>query len=122
MEGPCDFNESISLGTSVSDDGIRLTWNKVTHAAKYSVYISDLEEKLIDRFETDDETSYVSGAKYERDVVYKWRLIITLKSGETVVGDSQKFSLNEMNGNKNIQRNFRLNRRSEMNIRCSERN
>lgn len=122
VDGPCGFNESISLETSVSDDGIRLTWNKVTHAAKYRVYISDLEEKLVDQFETDDETSYVSGAKFERDIIYKWRLIITLKSGETVVGDSQKFLVNKMNGNKNTQRNSRLHRGGSMYIRCTEKN
>lgn len=119
-DGPCGFNESISIDTSVSDDGIRLTWNKVTHAAKYSIYISDLEEKLVDQFESDDENSYVSGAKFERDIVYKWRLIITLKSGETLVGDSHKFSLNELNWNKSLQRNSP--RRSAINIRCSEKN
>ncbi|MGB7070574.1 MAG: hypothetical protein WBD22_13855 [Pyrinomonadaceae bacterium] len=122
VDGPCGFNESISLETSVSDDGIRLTWNKVTHAAKYSVYISDLEEKLVDQFETDDETSYVSGAKFERDIVYKWRLIITLKSGETIIGDSQNFSLNGPNGNINTQRKFQLPRQKSMNIRCTEKN
>lgn len=120
VEESCASNESMSLETSASDDGIRLTWNKVTNAARYSVYISDLEERLVDRFETDDQTSYVSGAKFERDVVYKWRLIITLKSGETVIGDSQKFSLNEMNGNKKSQRNSPFHRRSASNIRCTE--
>jgi len=122
VDGPCSFNESISLETSVSDDGIRLTWNKVTNAAKYSVYISDLEEKLIDQFETDDETSYVSGANFERGIVYKWRLVITLNSGKTIVGDSQNFSLNGPNDSKNTQRNFQLDRQKSMNIRCTEKN
>ncbi len=122
VDEPCRSNESVSLETSVSDDGIRLTWKSVANAAKYSVYISDLEERLVDRFETDDETSYLSKAQFERDVVYKWRLIITLKSGETIVGDSQNFSLNEVNGDKNTQRNSRLQRGSEMKIRCPEKN
>lgn len=122
VDGPCGFKEPMHFETSSSDDGIRLTWGKVTDASKYSVYISDLEEKLVDQFETDKNTFYVSKAKFERGTVYKWRLVITLNSGETIVGDAQNFSLNGPNENKDTQRNFQPHRRKSKNIRCTEKN
>lgn len=117
---PCDSNESITLETAGSDDGIRLTWGKVADAAKYSVYISDLDERLVDQFESDRETFYVSKANFGQDIVYKWRLIITLKSGETIVADSQQFRPHESNRNNHIGRKVRLHGRSPMNTRCVE--
>ncbi|MFZ1701021.1 MAG: hypothetical protein WBO10_03955 [Pyrinomonadaceae bacterium] len=117
---PCDSNESITLETAVSDDGIRLTWGKVAMAAKYSVYISDLDERLVDLFESDRETSYVSKANFDRDIVYKWRLVVTLNTGETVVGASMNFTPGELNGRKRNQRSTRLQKGGSTNLRCVE--
>ena len=121
-ENPCSGGATINVESKSDGNGVFLKWNAVKGAQSYAVYISDLEEKLVDRFETDDGTSYTSRANFERSIVYKWRLIITLKSGETVVGDSQKFSLSELNSNKDSQKNSRFHKRSAMNIRCSEKN
>jgi len=120
VKGPCESNKPIMLETSVSDEGIRMTWDKVADAAKYDVYISDPDERLVDQFESDRETSYVSKANFEQDIVYKWRLIITLKSGETIVADSQQFRTHESNGNNHIEKKVRLHGRSLMNTRCVE--
>ncbi len=121
-ENPCSGGATINVESKSDGKGVFLKWNVVKGAQSYAVYISDLEEKLIDRFETDNETSYTSKANFERSILYKWRLIITLKSGETVVGDSQKLLLDELKLNKNSQRSSRTHTRSEMNIRCSEKN
>ncbi len=121
-ENPCSDGATINVESKSDGNAVFLKWNVVTGAQSYAVYISDLEEKLIDRFETDNQTSYTSKANFERSILYKWRLIITLKSGETVVGDSQKLLIDEMKGNKNSQRSSRTHTRSEMNIRCSEKN
>jgi hypothetical protein len=121
-ENPCSGGATINVESRSDGKGVFLKWNAVKGAQSYAVYISDLEEKLVDRFETDNGTSYTSRAIFERSVVYKWRLIIILKSGETVVGDSQKLLLDELKLNKNSQRSSRTHTRSEMNIRCSEKN
>ena len=121
-ENPCSGGATINVESKSDGKGVFLKWNAVKGAQSYAVYISDLEEKLVDRFETDNGTSYTSRANFERSIVYKWRLIITLKSGETVVGDSQKLLLDEPKWNKNSQRSSRTHTRSEMNIRCSEKN
>ncbi|MEQ1604693.1 MAG: hypothetical protein ABL999_07470 [Pyrinomonadaceae bacterium] len=121
-ENPCSGGATINVESKSDEKGVFLKWNAVKGAQSYAVYISDLEEKLVDRFETDKGTSYTSRANFERSIVYKWRLIITLKSGETVVGDSQKLLLDEPKWNKNSQRSTRTHTRSEMNIRCSEKN
>ncbi len=121
-ENPCSDGATINVESKSDGNAVFLKWNAVKGAQSYAVYISDLEEKLVDQFETDNGTSYTSRANFERSVVYKWRLIITLKSGKTVVGDSQKLLLNEPKWNKNSQRSSRTHTRSEMNIRCSEKN
>lgn len=121
-ENPCSGGATINVESKSDGKGVFLKWNAVKGAQSYAVYISDLEEKLVDRFETNNETSYTSKAKLERSIIYKWRLIITLESGETVIGDSQKLLLDELKLNKNSQRSSRTHTRSEMNIRCSEKN
>lgn len=121
-EEPCSAGATINVESKSDGNGVFLKWNAVKGAQSYAVYISDLEERLVDRFETRNGTSYTSRANFERSIVYKWRLIITLKSGETVVGDSQKLLLDELKLNKNSQRSSRTHTRSEMNIRCSEKN
>ena len=116
----CGGITSIGLGTSALEDGIRLTWDKITDAAKYSVYISDLDEKLVDEFETDSGTSYVSKAKFERDNIYKWRLIVKLKNGHTLVGASTKFTLGESNRRDKTVKTYSLQKNVPVNIRCVE--
>ncbi|MGH9949272.1 MAG: hypothetical protein ACRD6X_19035 [Pyrinomonadaceae bacterium] len=116
----CGGITSIRLGTSSLEDGIRLTWDQITDAAKYSVYVSDLDEKLIDEFETDSGTSYVSKAKYERDNIYKWRLIVKLKNGHTLFGASTKFTLGESGRQDKTVKTYPLQKNVPVNIRCVE--
>lgn len=117
--GPID---SIGLDTVAFDDGVKLVWSNVPKAARYAIYISDLNEKLVDHFETENETSYVSKARFEQDVVYKWRLVVTLQSGETISSGSQRFSLNDSGEINSDKRKLRLQKRGSPNLRCTEKN
>lgn len=122
LDAPCGSIESIGLDTVAFDDGVKLAWSNVPKAARYAIYISDLNEKLVDHFETENENSYVSKARFEHDVVYKWRLVVTLQSGETISSGSQRFSLNDSGENNSDKRKLRLQKRSSPNLRCTEKN
>ncbi len=122
LDAPCGPIESIGLDTVGFDEGVKLIWSNVPKAARYAIYISDLNEKLVDHFETETETSYVSKVRFEQDVVYKWRLVVTLQSGETISSGSQRFSLNDSGEINSDKRNLRLQKRSSPNLRCTEKN
>ena len=122
LDNPCGSVESRGLDTVGFDEGVKLIWSNVPKAARYAIYISDLNEKLVDHFETETETSYVSKVRFEQDVVYKWRLVVTLQSGETISSGSQRFSLNDSGEINSDKRNLRLQKRSSPNLRCTEKN
>ena len=122
LDNPCGSVESRGLDTVGFDEGVKLIWSNVPKAARYAIYISDLNEKLVDHFETETETSYVSKVRFEQDVVYKWRLVVTLQSGETISSGSQHFSLNDSGEINSDKRNLRLQKRSSPNLRCTEKN
>lgn len=122
LEPPCGPIGSIGLDTVAFDEGVKLIWSNVPKAARYAIYISDLNEKLVDHFETETDTSYVSKVRFEQDVVYKWRLVVTLQSGETISSGSQRFSLNDSGEINSDKRKPRLQKRSSPNLRCTEKN
>lgn len=89
IENPCS-NGSIITMESVSDENdIKLKWNAVRGAALYEIYIADLDENLLDHFESKSKTSYRSNLVLDSTKSYRWKLIITLKSGERIVGPPQ---------------------------------
>lgn len=88
---PCGGQRLIDLEAKKTEDELRLTWNKVPNAVSYSVYLSDLDERLVDQFETADETSYLVTVPLDTETVYRWKLIAKLKNGERIISESQNF-------------------------------
>lgn len=122
LDNPCGSVESSILDTVRFDEGVKLIWGSVPKAARYAIYISDLNEKLVDHFETETETSYVSKARFEQDEIYKWLLVVTLQSGETISSGSLRFSLNDSGEINSDKRKLRIQKRSSPNLRCTEKN
>ena len=93
---PCGGQRSIGLGAKHTDAGLLLTWEKLRGAVTYNVYLSDLDERLIDHFETAGETSHLVTAALDSETVYRLRLIANLENGERVVSESQNLKLSDL--------------------------
>lgn len=105
----------LDLATGVSNEGVLLKWKKVPNAAKYHIYISDEEEILVDEFETVQETTYALKKPLAPQKTYQWKVVITLEDGKTIIGDSQKFTVKDLQSNQK-----RSDRKKGNAIRCSE--
>ena len=88
-ENPCSGGATVSLESNTNGKEIFLKWNAVKGAASYDIYISDLDENLIDHFESDSQTQYRSTVELEPERTYRWKLIITLSNGNKIVGPPQ---------------------------------
>lgn len=88
-EKPCTGGATISLESKTNEKEILLKWNPVKGATSYDIYISDLDENLIDHFESDSQTQYRSTVKLEPEKTYRWKLVITLSNGNKIVGPPQ---------------------------------
>ena len=88
-ENPCSGGATVSLESNTNGKEIFLKWNPVKGAASYDIYISDLDENLIDHFESDSQTQYRSIVELEPERTYRWKLIITLSNGNKIVGPPQ---------------------------------
>lgn len=88
-ENPCSGGATVSLESNTNGKEIFLKWNPVKGAASYDIYISDLDENLIDHFESDSQTQYRSTVELEPERTYRWKLIITLSNGNKIVGPPQ---------------------------------
>ncbi|MEQ1762352.1 MAG: hypothetical protein ABL984_04300 [Pyrinomonadaceae bacterium] len=88
-ENPCSGGATISLESNTNEKDILLKWHPVKGATSYDIYISDLDENLIDHFESDSQTQYRSTVKLEPEKTYRWKLIITLSNGNQIVGPPQ---------------------------------
>jgi len=88
-ENPCSGGTALSLESNTNGKGIFLKWNPVKGAASYDIYISDLDENLIDHFNSDSQTQYRSTVELEPERTYRWKLIITLSNGNKIVGPPQ---------------------------------
>lgn len=117
---PCGGRESIGLETRRAENSIRLSWEKVDGAVSYVVFVSDLDEKLIDQFETSDQTAYTVATVLERDVIYRWKLIVTLKNGERIVGEAQNFRVNNAGAPESRLEISPVRKRATVGIRCVE--
>ncbi len=108
---------AVEMTTGSKGEAVTLKWKKVPNAAKYHLYISDDDEILVDEYETEQETSYVLKKPLDPVKTYQWKVVITLEDGSTVIGDSQKFTI------KNLQSNQKKSERKEKSdIRCSQQN
>ena len=114
-DAKCGNEAAFETETLLSNKDVILKWEKVPNAVKYSLYVSDEEEILIDEFETAQGTSYVLKKPLYPLKTYKWKVIVTLENGNTVIGDSRKFTVKDLNSNK---KKFEKKGKSE--IRCSE--
>lgn len=110
----CEDGQSFESQAVVNGEKVVLNWEKVPNAAKYHLYISDEDEILIDEFETTEATSYVLKKLLDAGKVYKWKIIVTLENGKTVVGESQRFTVKDLQSKQKKTGN----RRSSA-IRCS---
>jgi hypothetical protein len=86
---PCSNRTTVHLESVSDGQEVVLKWNAVKGAASYDVYIADLDENLIDHFESKSRTSYRSSVILEPTRTYRWKLIITLLNGNRIVGPPQ---------------------------------
>jgi hypothetical protein len=95
----CGNQPAIDLSVEKGGEKILLKWKKLPNAAKYHLYVSDDEEILIDEYVTTEGTSYALTKLLDPAKTYQWKVAITLKNGNTVIGDSQKFTVKEIRQN-----------------------
>jgi len=88
-ENPCSGGATISLESKSDGKEVFLKWNSVKGAESYDIYISDLDENMIDHFESKSQTYYRSAVRLDPATSYRWKLIITLKNGKKIVGPPQ---------------------------------
>ena len=93
---PCGDQKSIGFEFVPSSGTVLLKWEKVPKAVKYHLYISDDEEILFDEYETSEQTSYLLKKPLDSGKVYKWKVVIELENGRTMVGVSQKFTSKDL--------------------------
>lgn len=105
----------VEMTNGTNGRAVALKWKKIQNAAKYHLYVSDDEEILLDEFETSEATSYVLKKPLDPLKTYKWKIVVTLENGETVIGDSQKFTVKDL---KSDQKKSKKKEKSD--IRCSE--
>lgn len=117
---PCGGQRSVGLEARLTETGLLLRWNKVRGTVKLNVYLSDLDEKLIDHFETVDETSHVVSAKLDSETVYSLRLIVTLESGEKIVSESQNFRVGDLPNKAKSNGAVSVQRKTAATVRCVE--
>jgi hypothetical protein len=91
----CNEEKNIELEYSTEKEDFVFKWKKVPKAAKYHLFISDDEEILIDEYETTVETTFVLRKPLDPLKTYKWKVVITLENGQTVVGSSSKFTIKD---------------------------
>ena len=117
---PCAGQTSVRLEARLTETGLLLRWDKVRGTVKLNVYLSDLDEKLIDHFETVDRTSHMVSAKLDSETVYSLRLIVTLESGEKIVSESQNFRVDGLANNAKSNGAVSVQRKTAATVRCVE--
>ena len=113
----CGDQMPLDWGIEMSGETLVLKWKKVPNAAKYHLYVSDDEEILVDEYETERETSYALKKQLDPMKTYKWKVIITLENGNTIVGESQKFSPKDFRQNQK-----KSDKKKKFDVRCSANN
>lgn len=88
-ENPCTGEITIGIESRSNGKDTLLKWHAIKGAASYDVYISDMDENLIDHFESPSQTHYRSTLNLAPDKAYRWKLIVTLRNGSKIVGPPQ---------------------------------
>jgi hypothetical protein len=113
----CSGETTVETEIGVSGEAVTLKWKKIPNAVRYHLYVSDNEEILIDEYETERETSYTVKKSLDAAKTYNWKVVVTTENGKTIVGDSQKFTI------KNLQLNrSKFEKKKQQQIRCSQNN
>ncbi len=111
----CSEEKAFELEFSPEGENFVFRWKKVPKAVNYHLYISDDDEVLIDEFETTEETSFILRKPLDPLKTYKWKIIVTLENGQTVVGTSSSFTV------KNFQTNqVKREKKANSAVRCAE--
>lgn len=114
ISAKCSENKTVEIEFSADKENFVFKWKAVPKATKYHLYISDDEEILIDEFETETETSFVLKKTLDPLKTYKWKIIITLDNGQTVVGSSNKFTVKDFQKNQ-----MKPEKKKNSDVRCS---
>lgn len=117
---PCGGQRSVGLEARNTEEGLLLKWDKIAGAISYNVYLSDLDERLVDHFETADQTSHVVPTKLNEETVYRLRLIAKLESGERVVSESQNFKIGYLIKGSQSPGNLTIRKKTAASVRCVE--
>lgn len=100
----CAEGRTVQMELGSQKTELVLKWKPVPKAAKYHLYISDDNEVLVDEFETDQDTSYVIKERLDPAKSYKWKIVVTLLSGQKLYVDAEKFTAKDfqssLNGHK----------------------
>jgi hypothetical protein len=113
----CGSEGQADLAIEMVGETIVLKWKKVPKASKYHLYVYDEDEILLDEYETEQETSYVLKKPLDPQKIYKWKVVITLENGNTIMGNSQKFTV------KDIQQDTKKSEKNKKSIvRCTASN
>lgn len=118
-ENPCSGGATINLESKSDGKEVFLKWNSVKGVETYDVYISDLDEDLVDHFESKSQTFYRSTVKFDPAKSYRWKLIITLKNGNKIVGPPQALS-SGMGAEDAIRSGAKEKQRGSFELRCVE--
>ncbi|MBX3290401.1 MAG: hypothetical protein KF855_13770 [Acidobacteria bacterium] len=119
-QSQCGGQQTVGLSVKQTDEGLLLRWDRVPGAVLYNVYLSDLDERLVDSFETADETSYLVKAELVKETIYRLRLIATLKSDERIVSESRNFKVSDLTLESKSVGNIGSGRRTSATVRCAE--
>lgn len=117
---PCGGQTFVGLDTRTFGSGVRLSWDKVAGAVLYRIYVSDLDERLLDQFETASDTSYTVADILDPDSVYRWTLIVKLKNGQTISGTSQNFRVRDLGSGESRQEQISKGKKTAASVRCVE--
>lgn len=110
----CGTERTFEMELGYDETHLVLKWRPVPNAAKYHLFVSDDNEILIDEFETESATSYLLKRQLDPKKSYKWKVMITLESGQVIAADSQKFTSEDI---RSVQRK-RSSRRERSVTRC----
>lgn len=89
----CENGQDFETETVSDNEKIILKWKKIPNAAQYHLFVSDENEILIDEFESAEATSYALRNPLDSGKVYRWKIVVTLENGETVVGEAQEITV-----------------------------
>ncbi|MGH9947090.1 MAG: hypothetical protein ACRD6X_07830 [Pyrinomonadaceae bacterium] len=118
---PCSESASVVVELGGTETGVRLSWQKVAGALAYTAYLSDLDERLIDQFETGEAMSRSITSNLGPDTTYKWTLIVDLKNGKRIQVTTRNFKPSELIKSSDKIRAVPLRNRSVASIvRCTE--